>query len=290
MNWIFRIFFILLILTVTIPAQENYYSANTIYNFAEYLLEEKDFIRAAGEFQRLLVLQDSSLSKDFILFKIGICYKLAGKYKKSNHYLKKVIDNYQSSNFVDSSHIQIVYNYMISGDHEQANNYIHTNMHNISSEKTKYKLNIFQGVNYLYYRKWQKAYDHFYTLHNKKNFTGDKELNTYLLLSEQAIRLKYKSKFFAGFLSAIIPGSGKMYAGNFKDGLYSFILIGLCTWQAYEGFSDNGTHSFKGWAYGSIGTFFYLGNIYGSMVAVKIYNEQIENEFIRKVELNFTLN
>ena len=56
--------------------------------------------------------------------------------------------------------------------------------------------------------------------------------------------------------------------------------------RAYDGYSDKGTRSVKGWIYGTIGTIFYLGNIYGSVVAVRIQNERLENDLLKRIEIN----
>lgn len=83
-----------------------------------------------------------------------------------------------------------------------------------------------------------------------------------LLLKHQT--QKKKSPLVAGALSTIIPGLGKVYTGHWKDGLISFVFIATSTWQSYVGFKNNGLQSVYGWIFGTIGTGFYLGNIYGS--------------------------
>jgi hypothetical protein len=58
-------------------------------------------------------------------------------------------------------------------------------------------------------------------------------------------------------------------------------------WQAYDGFDDDGSSSAKGWIYGSIGSVFYLGNIYGSAAGAKIYNNQHEKDFLKQINIEF---
>jgi TM2 domain-containing membrane protein YozV len=88
----------------------------------------------------------------------------------------------------------------------------------------------------------------------------------------------------AGTLSAIIPGTGRIYAGRLTDGLYSLLVIGTTGWQAYEGFQDDGVRSTRGWIYGAVCGFFYLGNVYGSVVAVKIHNDRLELNLLREAD------
>ena len=104
-------------------------------------------------------------------------------------------------------------------------------------------------------------------VNNYRNMNSLKidNLNTILI---QAETFKPKSKLLAGTLSAIVPGSGKVYSGNVRDGIFSFLYTSLSGYQAYRGFKDKGINSIYGWVFGSISTGFYLGNVYGSVKAI----------------------
>lgn len=92
---------------------------------------------------------------------------------------------------------------------------------------------------------------------------------------------KVKSRFVAGLLSGIIPGSGKFYAGRKGEGIAAFlstISLGLVTWENYR---KDGLKDFKTLAFGSAFAIVYMANIYGSVISVRIseteYNEKIKN-------------
>jgi hypothetical protein len=101
--------------------------------------------------------------------------------------------------------------------------------------------------------------------------------------AESGERLPYKNSKIAGFLSAILPGTGKMYCKLYSDGFFSLALIGGTGWLAYDGFHRSGISSVKGWFLGTLSGIFYLGNIYGSAVAAQNYNLHIENELLAKI-------
>jgi hypothetical protein len=105
----------------------------------------------------------------------------------------------------------------------------------------------------------------------------------------EAGSLSYKSPVSAVLLSTVIPGMGKIYCGRTTDGLYSLLLIGLSGWQAYDGFDKDGSKSTKGWIFASLGSVFYLGNIYGYVVSAKIYNRRIYKDFLKGVEIEISL-
>ncbi len=84
-----------------------------------------------------------------------------------------------------------------------------------------------------------------------------------------------KSPLLAGIMSGIIPGSGKIYAGKTGAGIASMIGttgFGLITWENYQ---KLGIGHVKTILFGSIFVANYISNIYGSVISVKI----IENEY-----------
>ena len=84
-----------------------------------------------------------------------------------------------------------------------------------------------------------------------------------------------KSPFLAGVMSGIIPGSGKIYAGKTGEGIASMIAttgFGLIAWENYR---KLGIGHAKTIFFGCIFAANYASNIYGSVISVKI----TENEY-----------
>ena len=84
-----------------------------------------------------------------------------------------------------------------------------------------------------------------------------------------------KSPLMAGIISGIIPGSGKIYAGKTGAGIASFIGTVGFGFIAWENYRKLGIGHAKTIIFGSIFAFNYVSNIYGSVISVKI----IENEY-----------
>jgi TM2 domain-containing membrane protein YozV len=93
----------------------------------------------------------------------------------------------------------------------------------------------------------------------------------------------YRSPVTASIISTLIPGGGKIYTGEYGDGIMAFIATGLFAFLAYDNFKAN--HDFRGWLFTGLGTFFYAGNIYGSYASAEIYNARINFEFKAKLNL-----
>ena len=83
-----------------------------------------------------------------------------------------------------------------------------------------------------------------------------------------------KSPSVSTALSALVPGLGKIYSHDWKDGLLSLLFVATNAWQSYRGFSRNGIKSATGWVFGSLAVGFYSANLFGSWKSATIYNSK----------------
>lgn len=102
-------------------------------------------------------------------------------------------------------------------------------------------------------------------------------------LSLEGLNLKPRSAFLGGTMSAIIPGSGKIYAGKFRDGIQALSMTVAPAYNAYYHFKKTGVKSFQGWLWTAVTSWFYLSDIYGSIKAVQEYNEMQKFKVIEKL-------
>jgi len=104
-----------------------------------------------------------------------------------------------------------------------------------------------------------------------------------LALLDRYRDLPQKSTVLAGFLSAVLPGSGYMYAEHYGDGVTAFLINGLFIAGAATGFHQ------ENYAVGAIvagvGLPFYFGNIYGSANAARKWNLGVRNEYLGKIHI-----
>jgi len=87
----------------------------------------------------------------------------------------------------------------------------------------------------------------------------------------------YKDGTLAGIMSAIIPGSGKIYIGEIGDGIVAFITTTVFAFIAYDNFKAG--HTTRAWIWTGVAAFFYAGNVYGSVAAAQVHNAKITFEF-----------
>lgn len=93
--------------------------------------------------------------------------------------------------------------------------------------------------------------------------------------------LPRKSGVLASVMSAILPGSGYVYAGSFKDGITAFIINGLAAAGVATGVHQENL-AVSGIVAG-VGLPFYFGNIYGSANAVRKWNAAAKEKHLDKI-------
>ena len=255
------------------------FTPESILKFADYLYQEKDYLRAAAEYRRYLLLAIAPPPEAAsIHFKIGLCFRSAQDYAKSVSAFRSVVEKFPESGLAEEARVQVAYSHFLSGEYRESLASADAFLAEIKSGEKRQRLVQLKGADYLYQRQWAKAGDYFHSLEGQ---AGNDPLTMALKgFADQGLRLRRRSPVLAGILSALIPGTGRMYAGRTTDGLFSLMTIALTAWQAYDGFHKEGVGSLKGWIYGSIGGFFYVGNVYGSVAAARIYNEQSERRLL----------
>ena len=101
-------------------------------------------------------------------------------------------------------------------------------------------------------------------------------------------RRRKKSSFIAGLLSAIIPGSGKIYAGKPHEALTGFIPVAFNLAQAGEGYYYKKFDSPHLYIFGLLGTVFYASGIYGSGKAATRKNNEFNTKIKNNIEYEIT--
>ncbi len=133
----------------------------------------------------------------------------------------------------------------------------------------------------------------------ENNFQEARETIKLLKNDENSLGLAYKSILeketqkkspaLAGMMSLVLPGSGKAYSKNWKDGIVSLFFTAGMSFQAYRSFNKHGINNYRGWIYSGIGFGFYLGNIYGGIKSTKDYNRKKINNLQHEASNHFNL-
>ncbi len=255
-----RIIFLSFILNQLILPQE-FHSPESRKLFADFLFCSNDYLRAIIEYEEYL----KHFNNDTVIFKIALGYSEIEDYnaaiekfslipEKSGFYFKSRNEYLKSSLLInDFQRILFFQDEIISPNELKLINFAYLLDGKLLPVKEKF-LSVFPDDE-------QKIMEEFY---------------------DAKFKPIYRSPFKAGILSAIIPGTGKIYTGQISDGITSFLLNGLLAFISYNNFRND--HRFRGWVFAGIGAFFYAGNIYGSVVSANIYNTKADYEYKSRVK------
>ena len=263
---------VFLFLSQAYPQKDSsgYFNINSppnIKKFADYLFCTDDYLRAAFEYEKYL----GSYYNDTVEFKIGLSYSKISNYSKAVEWFKRINNN--SAFFADAGNEYFKSLFQLGNYNSFRRNYLENNM---NKDKTK-------NAGKLFY------FSYFFTedelppeVDFLKPFSSKEKIQINEFYKRQA-NPPYKSTAAAIIMSALIPGSGKIYTGQFGDGIIAAIATGLCGYLAYDNFKAE--HNFRGWIFSGLTAFFYAGNIYGSAASAQIYNAGIRFDFQNDLKL-----
>lgn len=280
-KWGFAFIILLSAVCLSVSASEelfDYYGLENVRKFADFLYEQGDYLRAAGEYQRYLFYQPQESEQ--IHYRIGLCYRFSGKTKQAIQNFERLLRTDPGSQFASRAYYQIGATYFLMEEFEQSAQFLRETLPHIVDARQHAEAQQLIGLSYLRQKQWSEAGEVFKVLRESDIVPVGEKAAVYHTYAEQGAHLPSRSPFLAGFFSTIVPGSGRLYTGRFADALTSLLTVGVMGWQAYDGFSRDGISSTKGWTFGTIGGIFYFGNIYGSVISARVYNRHVENEFL----------
>ena len=247
-----------------LPGQaQNLFDCQHSVQYASYLFSTQDYLRAANEYERILFVCDSTSIRVNLL----ASYRLAGLYDRSFNQFRRLYPVSTSMpTFARHEYIKLL---LLTKRYNQADSLLADRwLMAKESDVYAFKRSVLSN-------NWALASKQILLLDSTQLLYR----SAYLQLLEQASRFSPKKAGLAGVLSAVIPGLGKVYAGDRKDAIVSLLFVGGLGFQAYRAFSRRGSGSVAGWLYASAGFGFYLGNIYGSVKAVRQYNQRRFTQF-----------
>jgi TM2 domain-containing membrane protein YozV len=249
-------------------SQDGLFSLPNIKIFADYLYCQRDYLRAAGEYEKLL----SKEYNDTIEFKIAMAYSIIGDFNQAANKFKSIGSN---STFFPVAGLEFLKSVFQTNDFTQYRNYYQIKN---SYEKDMNNTSAVSLFNYSFLFTED-------TLPGEENF-----LNSFPFGERYKMKSFYdwktdppeKSPLTAAILSTVIPGAGKIYVSEYADGIIAFLATTVLGYLAYDNF--NAGHNFRGWLFSGLAAGFYAGNIYGSAASAQIYNAHIKFDFINELK------
>ncbi len=251
---------------------QDLYNLKNSLEFANYLYQNGEYKLSAFEYERVIFLDPSNTMARL---------RLVQSYRKGHEIssaMDRLQDFYWPPNTLPGDFASEYGRLLIIQRHFSGLDFFLENNSFIPSLDKQY----YCAVSNMYQANWQAANE----VLGAPGLTAPRFMaleNTLAL----ANKINYKKPWLSGGMSALVPGTGKIYSGYWKDGLISLLFVGISAWQAYRGVENKGVQSAYGWIYGGVSLGFYLGNIYGSVKAAHKYNHTRNHAIFEKVDNTF---
>ena len=286
-------FSLIILLTITLLSIAyaekpiEYYAPENVRKFADFLYEQGDYLRAAGEYQRyLFYILNEAEETGQIRYKIALCYRFAGDSDQAIQNFETLLRSHPQSRFASRAYYQIGATYFLMDQFDQSTRFLREALPHINDTQQHAEAEQLIGLSYLMQKRWSEAGEVFKVLQGSTVIAVRDKASVYQNYAEGGTLLPIRSPILAGVLSTIVPGAGRLYTGfHIGDALTSLLTVGLTGWQAYDGFRRDGLPSVKGWTLGALSGIFYVGNIYGSVISARVYNRHIEDEFLTTLSI-----
>ena len=279
------IIFLILTLLSFAAAEEpiDYYAPENVRKFADFLYEQGDYLRAAGEYQRYLFYEPQTSEQ--IRYKIALCYRFAGQTEQAIQNFQMLLRVHPEGRFTSQAYYQIGATYFLQDQFEQSVEFLREALPHVTDARQHAAAEQLIGLSYLMQKQWSEAGEVFKTLQGSEVLSVSQQAVVYHSYAKNGADLPTRSPFLAGALSTVVPGVGRLYTGRLSDALTSLFIVSLTGWQAYDGFQRDGLSSVKGWTLGTLSGIFYVGNIYGSVISARVYNRRVADEFLTTLSI-----
>lgn len=230
--------------------------------FADYLYDQKDFLRAYNEYSRL----PENFQDDTVRFRTAAALGAMGKLAESAERLEKLITD---SRIKTPALSELLKTRWLMQDY----NSIRT----LHDTFTYVPENLKGSVKSLYFASFL---DDSLPLPEYEQFADAFPQSARSFMAGMYKRKSdppYKSPLKAAAMSALIPGLGKIYAGQISDGITAFLVTGVLGYLSWDNFRSH--HDFRAWTFTGLAALFYAGNIYGSAAQAQIFNAGIQYNF-----------
>ncbi len=201
-------------------SKANAQNIEEVIDFGDSLVSVHKYNFALNEYQRAFYFSNID-HKALISNKIADCYLLVNDLKMARAYYDST--SYYSKN--DSIQIECAFRKIICYMKEKNYGYALIKLDELeidSNEYFKYKKDLYMAISFFGLENYDQAFHFFYKTIDPNDITKKNLLDK---LFNEREKLRLPNPTVATFMSAIIPGTGQIYAGEFYDGINSILLL-----------------------------------------------------------------
>lgn len=256
---IFLIFFLIMLLTCNYPT----IAEESPLTLADHFIKMGNHDAAITEYKRFLFFHPDDTRTAEVYHKIGHAYREQSLWQDAIIAMRNAVLHASEKDTKSEYQLNLAVTLIASKNYDLARlELIKVSIRNPSGPL--YKRAVFlQAVAFIYQFRWEDAQEAL------QDYTSDETLGT---LFNSAINLPRKSTRIAKVLSSILPGTGQIYAGNWKGGLNALILNSALGYVAVDGILDQNYVDAFMWTYYVLFRY-YRGNVFRAGQSVDEFND-----------------
>ena len=253
------------------------------YRYAEQLFESGDYQAARREYKRLLFYRPDTAFTDVANYRIAQSYYYQNEPDRAERLFHEFSAIHPNSPLRFQSQLMLGQLHFDAGAYSQARSSLFELLHVSTEPEVVAAAHYLRGWCYIRTTDWNKAISELRQIDASQTGAipgakADKLAD--LLLKETP--LPSKSPQLAGWLSTVVPGSGQLYVGKVKEGIFAAALSGTFIYLAVDAirerrYIDCAGISLVGWQ-------FYWGNRTSAQQLAFEYNEHHEQAFIETLK------
>ena len=274
--------------------------SDDILTLADGLSKQGKYDEAITEYKRFIFFNPDYADNAQVFYKTGLAYRAEHNWYYALDAIKTSITLTHDPEIANERRFSLATTLLASGNHSLARLELIRILDSTKDSSLSRKALYFSGIASVYTFDWgatARYFNDFYSDSGKDDvvspFSDDNSLSPFRKgkimgiskvkeLNATLMKKSYKSTTTAKILSIIIPGTGQVYAGNWRDGLNAFILNGVII-----GFTANSIYKkdYKdALLIASLLLYrYYIGNIYHAEMDVEKHNENVDRRMAKEI-------
>ena len=253
----------------------NLFSKSNL-DYANYLLETKDYYRAISAYKEVSFFSDNDKIKKECQLKVATSYCRSKKFKSAI----RTLAHFESTFTInDSLQSELSLRY--------GNIYYQMRLLPMAlANWTDMKLNYHPNKPYyllLYYSETEQ-YDR--CEHLLKTVDASELTTNFDLAIQKLKNRKKKSRFLALTFSTLIPGAGQTYCNHYYDGMLAFLYVSSSAYLSYLAYlyeEDNGKSFYRTTIAISFTSVLYFANLLGADKTCRYRNKKMKEDHLKPI-------
>ena len=253
------------------------------YRYAEQLFESGDYQAARREYKRLLFYQPDTAFTDVANYRIAQSYYYQNEPDRAERLFHEFSAIHPNSPLRFQSQLMLGQLHFDAGEYSQARSSLFELLRASTEPEVVAAAHYLRGWCYIHTTDWNKAISELRQVNTSQmgvfRVKKASELADTLLAETP---LPSKSPQVAGWLSTVVPGSGQLYVGKVKEGIFAAALSWTFIYLAVDAIRDRRYIDCAGISL--VGWQFYWGNRTDAQQLASEYNEHHEQAFIETLK------